>query len=124
MNIPYCLRRAERLFGDRPALLLEDRTVTYREFATGARRGASRLAELGDAFVLVSQSGASAETVAALDAISGRPVVVISARGDSPLARAAKAWLPLGPVPDTPGNRARFGGPMSRTGRMTAPVGN
>jgi len=28
------------------------------------------------------------------------------------------------PVPDTPFNRARFGGPMSRGGQMTAPVGN
>ena len=28
------------------------------------------------------------------------------------------------PVPDTPFNRARFGGPMSYAGRMTAPVGN
>jgi hypothetical protein len=28
------------------------------------------------------------------------------------------------PVPDTPFNRARFGGPMSYGGRMTAPVGN
>jgi len=28
------------------------------------------------------------------------------------------------PVPDTPFNRMRFGGPMSRGGRMTAPVGN
>ena len=29
-----------------------------------------------------------------------------------------------GPVPDTRANRARFGGPMSRGGRMTAPVGD
>jgi hypothetical protein len=29
-----------------------------------------------------------------------------------------------GPVPDTPYNRARFGGPMSYGGRMTAPVGD
>jgi len=29
-----------------------------------------------------------------------------------------------GPVPDTPENRARFGGPDSRAGRATAPVGN
>jgi len=29
-----------------------------------------------------------------------------------------------GPVPDTPENRSRFGGPMSRAGRATAPVGN
>ena len=28
------------------------------------------------------------------------------------------------PVPDTPFNRMRFGGPMSHGGRMTAPVGN
>ncbi|CAN7256487.1 UrcA family protein [Phenylobacterium sp. LjRoot225] len=29
-----------------------------------------------------------------------------------------------GPVPDTPENRARFGGPMSRRGQHTAPAGN
>lgn len=29
-----------------------------------------------------------------------------------------------GPVPDTPENRARFGGPDSQGGRATAPVGN
>jgi hypothetical protein len=29
-----------------------------------------------------------------------------------------------GPVPDTPENRARFGGPDSNGGRRTAPVGN
>jgi glucosamine--fructose-6-phosphate aminotransferase (isomerizing) len=58
--------------------------------------------ELADAFVLVSQSGASAETVAALEQIEGVPMIAISARGDSPLVRASEAWLPLGPEPDTP----------------------
>ena len=29
-----------------------------------------------------------------------------------------------GPVPDTPENRARYGGPMSRAGRHTTPAGN
>jgi glucosamine--fructose-6-phosphate aminotransferase (isomerizing) len=58
--------------------------------------------ELADAFVLVSQSGASTETVAALERIQGVPMVAISARGDSPLAEASTAWLPLGPEPDTP----------------------
>lgn len=29
-----------------------------------------------------------------------------------------------GPVPDTPENRAQYGGPNSRAGRMTAPAGN
>ena len=58
--------------------------------------------KLADAFVLVSQSGASTETVAALERIQGVPMVAISARGDSPLAEASDAWLPLGPEPDTP----------------------
>jgi glucosamine--fructose-6-phosphate aminotransferase (isomerizing) len=58
--------------------------------------------ELADAFVLVSQSGASTETVAALERIGGVPMVAITARGDSPLAQASHAWLPLGPEPDTP----------------------
>jgi glucosamine--fructose-6-phosphate aminotransferase (isomerizing) len=40
--------------------------------------------------------------VAALEQIQGVPMVAISARGDSPLARASHAWLPLGPEPDTP----------------------
>jgi glutamine---fructose-6-phosphate transaminase (isomerizing) len=62
----------------------------------------ARAGELADAFVLVSQSGASTETVAALERIGGVPMVAISARGDSPLAEAAQAWLPLGPEPDTP----------------------
>jgi glucosamine--fructose-6-phosphate aminotransferase (isomerizing) len=78
------------------------RAAGRRAFAVSAaelrKPGASRL---GDAFVLVSQSGASAETVAALESIGDAPVVAISAHGDSPLARAAGVWLPLGPAPDT-----------------------
>ena len=46
--------------------------------------------ELADAFVLVSQSGASTETVAALERIEGVPMVAITARGDSPLARGLR----------------------------------
>ena len=79
------------------------RSSGRRAFAVSAAElrvdGAARL---GDAFVLVSQSGASAETVDALRYIEGAPVVAISARGDSPLAQAADVWLPLGPLPDTP----------------------
>src|ERR1035438_5587918 len=43
MNIPYCLRRAEMLYGDQPAVLEDGRTITYREFGAGVRRGAARL---------------------------------------------------------------------------------
>jgi glucosamine--fructose-6-phosphate aminotransferase (isomerizing) len=85
-----------------PAMLAL-RAAGRRAFAVsaGELREASA-AQLGDAFVLVSQSGASAETVAALECIDGAPVVAISAHGDSPLAKAASVWLPLGPMPDTP----------------------
>jgi glucosamine--fructose-6-phosphate aminotransferase (isomerizing) len=79
------------------------RAAGRRAFAVSSAElrepGASRL---GDAFVLVSQSGASVETLAALERIDGAPVVAVSAHKDSPLARAARAWLPLGPMPDTP----------------------
>ncbi|HEY2770566.1 MAG TPA: SIS domain-containing protein [Solirubrobacteraceae bacterium] len=78
------------------------RAAGRRAFAVSSaellKPGAARL---GDAFVLVSQSGASAETVAALEQLADAPVVAISARADTPLARGAGAWLPLGPEPDT-----------------------
>jgi glucosamine--fructose-6-phosphate aminotransferase (isomerizing) len=58
-------------------------------------------AALGDAFVLVSQSGASAETVHALSNLDDAPVLAVSAHSDSPLVEAADGWLPLGPLRDT-----------------------
>jgi glucosamine--fructose-6-phosphate aminotransferase (isomerizing) len=74
-----------------------------RAFAVSAAElPAASAARLGDAYVLVSQSGASVETLQALESLGGAPVVAVSARGDSPLARAADLWLPLGPLPDTP----------------------
>jgi len=77
------------------------RAAGQRAFAIspGELRDA-RATALGDAFVLVSQSGASAETVQALAHLDGAPVVAISAHGESPLAEAAGAWLPLGPLAD------------------------
>lgn len=62
--------------------------------------GHSRAAVLGDAFVFVSQSGASAETVRALARLEGAPAVAITTAGESPLAESAAAWLPLGPLDD------------------------
>jgi glucosamine--fructose-6-phosphate aminotransferase (isomerizing) len=56
---------------------------------------------LADAYVLVSQSGASTETLEALEAIASQPVVAVSARGDTPLAERAGSWLPLGPRRDS-----------------------
>ena len=58
-------------------------------------------AGLADTFVLVSQSGASTETLAALEHLDPDTVIAITAHGKSALARAAGSWLPLGPLEDT-----------------------
>ncbi len=80
--------------------LLGLRAAGRRAFAVSSAELAAP--GLADAYVLVSQSGASTETVAALDTLRGAPVVAVSAHGDSPLARAADVWVPLGSRPDTP----------------------
>lgn len=58
--------------------------------------------DLADAYVLVSQSGASTEMLAVRESLGDAPVYTVSARRDSPLASAGGAWLPLGPLTDTP----------------------
>ena len=79
------------------------RAAGRRAFAVSpGELGRIRTSGAGDAFVLVSQSGASAEPLEALAELDGAPVVAVAAHGDSPLVEAAKAWLPLGPLPDTP----------------------
>jgi glucosamine--fructose-6-phosphate aminotransferase (isomerizing) len=57
---------------------------------------------LGDAFVLVSQSGRSSETLATVQALGDAPTLAVTAHADSPLAVACGGRLPLGPAPDTP----------------------
>jgi glucosamine--fructose-6-phosphate aminotransferase (isomerizing) len=59
-------------------------------------------AGLGDAFVLVSQSGRSSETLDTLRALGHAPTLAVTAHADSPLAAGAGGRLPLGPAPDTP----------------------
>ncbi|MFI4964705.1 MAG: UrcA family protein [Caulobacterales bacterium] len=42
----------------------------------------------------------------------------------APASAIAPADYDAGPIPDTPENRARFGGPRSRAGERTRPYGN
>ena len=58
-------------------------------------------------------------------------VIMIDGQARVPVSTdvAATTGVPIevvtnGPVPDTPANRARFGGPDSRAGKMTTPRGN
>jgi glutamine---fructose-6-phosphate transaminase (isomerizing) len=89
--------------------------VTAPELA--AARGAA------DAYVLISQSGASTETLAALEALEGEEAVyALSARADTPLARAAGRWLPLGPRPDTPVSTLSYTATLQSLGMLAEAI--
>ena len=47
MNIPYLLRRAAQQYGNRPAVLTQDYTLTYSEFRQRVLRSAEALRRLG-----------------------------------------------------------------------------
>ena len=59
-------------------------------------------AALGDAVVAVSQSGRSAETVAAMDALSSLPSVGVCNDAGSPLGVRVGSVVAMGSQPDTP----------------------
>jgi glucosamine--fructose-6-phosphate aminotransferase (isomerizing) len=118
---PENLRAARERFGDVDVTPLRSGTVVFSGIgaswyalvpAVRALRAAGRrafavapddmVAGLGDAYVVVSQSGRSAETLAAVERVAGAPVVAVSGAGERPVAEAATAWVPLGDVPDTP----------------------
>jgi glucosamine--fructose-6-phosphate aminotransferase (isomerizing) len=75
------------------------RAAGRRAFAVAAAELAELPTGLADAYVVVSQSGRSAETLAAVE--RHEPVFAIASDGDSPVARAADLWLPLGPRADS-----------------------
>ncbi len=77
------------------------------------------IARLGDAFVLVSQSGKSTEVLEVLERLDGAPTIAISAFGDSPLARGADAWLPLGPERDTAVSTLGYTATLQTLGLLT-----
>jgi glucosamine--fructose-6-phosphate aminotransferase (isomerizing) len=85
-----------------PAVLML-RRAGRRAFAVSPQDlGHAPVRDLADAFLIVSQSGASAEPVAALEQLEGAFLAAITADGEGPLARAANVRLPLGTLPDTP----------------------
>ena len=64
----------------------------------------------------------------AIDPITGRPVIYLSSPTPADQAYTLKpgdtAVINSPPVPDTPENRAKYGQPMSRAGKLTTPAGN
>lgn len=59
-----------------------------------------------------------------LVAASAGDVAVDTSVTVGPEGKAVHRVITNGPVPDTPENRDAYGGPMSRAGERTAPVGN
>jgi glucosamine--fructose-6-phosphate aminotransferase (isomerizing) len=78
--------------------------------------------DLADAYVLISQSGASVEMLAALEAVQGEPVYAVSARPDSPLPSAAGRWLPLGPRTDTPVSTLSYTATLQALGMLAEEI--
>ena len=64
----------------------------------------------------------------AIDPITGRPIIYLSSPTPPDQAYTLKpgdiAVINSPPVPDTPENRAKYGQPMSRAGKLTTPAGN
>jgi hypothetical protein len=52
------------------------------------------------------------------------PTVPDQAQAPASGATAVATTITNGPVPDTAENRAKYGGPMSHTGKKTKPAGN
>jgi UrcA family protein len=94
-----------------------DRTNLGRSCEENAVRGAEDQVKFA---VAQAMNGKGGEAHAA--AVS--PVAPPSAEGAGQPASFTTTTVTNGPIPDTPENRAKYGGPMSKAGRMTKPAGN
>jgi len=65
-----------------------------------------------------------AATDAAGNPAGNLPTVPDQAQAPASGATVVAATVTNGPIPDTPANRAKYGGPMSHTGKKTKPAGN
>jgi glucosamine--fructose-6-phosphate aminotransferase (isomerizing) len=98
------------------------RAAGRRAFAVGPAELAELPPGLADAYVVVSQSGRSAETLSAVERLRGRPVYAIAADGASPVARAASTWLPLGDRPDSQLSTLGYTATLQSLGMLTEAV--
>ncbi|MBI1199468.1 MAG: hypothetical protein GC203_16525 [Phenylobacterium sp.] len=77
------------------------------------------------------QTGADAETAtpppAAASGLAVNPPLPSTpsvSEYSQPTATVTNLTVTNGPIPDTPENRAKYGGPRSHAGKMTKPAGN
>ena len=68
--------------------------------------------------------GAVTGTATSTQGVTNTPTTTYSATESGTNASVTIQTVTNGPVPDTPQNRKKYGGPMSRAGRHTAARGN
>jgi hypothetical protein len=73
--------------------------------------------------VVVTTPSADVDTTTSTTTTTS-PTRLYNSSDYSPGAVVSTSTVTNGPVPDTAENRARYGQPMSRAGKRTAPVGN
>ena len=81
---------------------LEWRRAGLRAFALSAAELSAEDAAAADAYVLVSESGRSSETLAAVEHLGGRPTLAVVNDPGSPLARSCDEVLHLDSGDDSP----------------------
>jgi hypothetical protein len=83
---------------------------TVTEESTARSQYESTVQAQGDQLDVTAQTPSTANVAATVD--------------ESTSATVTTEVIASAPVPDTPENRARYGQPLSRAGKMTAPRGN
>ncbi|HEY2178354.1 MAG TPA: hypothetical protein VGH15_07215 [Caulobacteraceae bacterium] len=80
---------------------------------------------LADTYTAPAQTAAPSATASGMNTSTG-PVSAdqLPPGQANALAAGDNKLVSNGPVPDTAANRHKYGGPMSRAGRRTAPAGN
>jgi UrcA family protein len=116
-------------YADLDLTLASNRNILTRRVSAAAGRVCDRLNEarpsagnLGHSCQEVAVRGAMGQVrIAFADARSGP---AYAAAYGTQASAIAPAQVASGPIPDTPQNRARYGGPRSHAGKRTAAQGN
>jgi hypothetical protein len=94
---------------------------------TGADAGQTNLPAgevSGSTDVTTSSSSVATDTSSSSSVSTTATAPSAASMGVNASTGANVQLITNGPVPDTPENRAKYGDPMSRAGKMTAPAGN
>lgn len=110
------------------------RLLTVAGFAAALAAG-SAYAQTTDTTIHVDEHGNTVTTSTVIDPVTGLPVSTAATTAGVPASSltisptgepgtVTTRTVTNGPVPDTPENRAKYGQPLSRAGKLTTPAGN